>query len=129
MPGLLSFPRHAVFARELELYENTALRQILPAAAHIDDNAAGARRTAAGYAFPLHIVAERGESLNEWCSRVQPNFATSLFVLLHVGQRLQRLHAAGLCHRDLKPANLLWLPQSKCWTLIDFGCAATIGAL
>ena len=70
----------------------------------------------------------RGESLNEWCSRVSPNFATTLFVLLHVAERLAKLHGRGLCHRDVKPANLLWLPLSKCWTLIDFGCAAELGA-
>jgi serine/threonine protein kinase len=75
------------------------------------------------------MEVERGESLNEWCSRVSPNFATTLFVLLHVAERLQQLHASGLCHRDLKPANILWLPISRCWTLIDFGCAAQIGAV
>jgi serine/threonine protein kinase len=91
-----------VFTRELELYRNTALAGILPAVAAITPNDDGAARTAWGYAFPPHIVVERGESLNEWCSRVQPNFATALFVLLHVAQRLARLHAAGLCHRDLK---------------------------
>ena len=26
-----------------------------------------------------------------------------------------------------RPANILWLPLSKCWTLIDFGCTADIG--
>jgi eukaryotic-like serine/threonine-protein kinase len=38
------------------------------------------------------------------------------------------LHAAGYVHRDLKPANIMWLPSQNRWTLIDFGCAACIGA-
>jgi hypothetical protein len=92
----------AVFTRELELYQNSALAGILPAVAHISTNDDGAAATSWGYAFPPHIVVERGESLNEWCSRVQPNFATTLFVLMHVAKRLAQLHGAGLCHRDLK---------------------------
>jgi hypothetical protein len=92
----------AVFTRELELYRNPALAGVLPAVAHISTNDDGAAATSWGYTFPPHIVVERGESLNEWCSRVQPNFATTLFVLMHVAKRLAQLHAAGLCHRDLK---------------------------
>jgi serine/threonine protein kinase len=119
----------AVFERELELYNNEALEGILPAVVKISTNDDREACTSWGYTFPPFIIVERGESLNEWCSRVQPDFATTLFVLLHVAKRLHKLHAAGLCHRDLKPANILWLPLTKCWTLIDFGCTAPIGAL
>ena len=51
----------------------------------------------------------------------------ALMVLIHVAEALQRLHAAGLVHRDLKPENVLWLPSRNEWTLIDFGCVATLG--
>jgi serine/threonine protein kinase len=39
------------------------------------------------------------------------------------------MHEAGFVHRDLKPANVMWLPRANHWTVIDFGCAARIGAL
>jgi serine/threonine protein kinase len=38
------------------------------------------------------------------------------------------MHEAGFVHRDLKPANVMWLPRENRWTVIDFGCAALIGA-
>lgn len=117
------------FSRELDLYSTPALRAVLPAALRMCPNSDGAVRSPSGYAFPPFIIVERGEALNEWASRSAPDFATALFVLLHVAERLQRLHAAGLCHRDIKPANILWRPLSNSWTLIDYGCAATIGAL
>jgi serine/threonine protein kinase len=69
------------------------------------------------------------QGLNEWVSRMAPDFPTTIFVLLHVVEKLQKLHSLGLCHRDLKPANILWRPQANAWTLMDFGCAATLGAL
>lgn len=50
-------------------------------------------------------------------------------VLIHVTERVATLHAAGVVHRDLKPGNILWRPRNHAWTLIDYGCAAEIGAL
>ena len=49
-------------------------------------------------------------------------------VMVHIAEKLQQLHAAGWTHRDLKPGNAIWLPSKNSWTLIDFGCAARIGA-
>ena len=45
-------------------------------------------------------------------------------VLSHIAERLKDLHKAGYVHRDIKPANIMWLPRTKRWTLLDFGCAA-----
>jgi serine/threonine protein kinase len=49
--------------------------------------------------------------------------------LIHTAQALKELHAMGYAHRDLKPGNILRRPKHHDWTLIDFGCAARIGAL
>lgn len=117
------------FEREHELYSDPALRPMLPEALHIVPNKDSRVVSESGYVFPPFIMVEKGESLNEWASRKSPDFATSLFVLLHIAERLQRLHEVGICHRDIKPANILWRPLSNSWTLIDYGCAASIGAL
>jgi hypothetical protein len=116
------------FQRELTLYRTPGLHRILPEVHQISPNEDGAIRSQSGYIFPPFIMVEKGESLNEWASRVAPDFATTLFLLLHIAERLQQLHEVGMCHRDVKPANVLWRPLSNSWTLIDFGCSAPIGA-
>jgi Protein kinase domain len=118
----------ACFARESEFYRHTSIRNVLPDVEAMSANADGCVRCSNGFAFPPFIIAERGESLNEWTQRVAPDDVTSMFVLCHVVKRLQQLHGAGLSHRDLKPANILWRPSTNSWTLIDFGCGAWIGA-
>ena len=50
-------------------------------------------------------------------------------VLSNISRRMADMHDAGYVHRDLKPANVMWLPRENRWTVIDFGCAARIGAI
>ena len=88
----------------------------------------GVAVTEEGWRFPPFIVVERGESLDEWRARIQPDFPTIVQVLSHVTERVKTMHDLGLIHRDLKPGNVLRRPHKHSWTLIDFGCAAQIGA-
>jgi hypothetical protein len=81
-----------------------------------------------GIPYPPCIIVERGEALDEFVRRHKPDFPTVLQILGHVAERMRQLHSEGYVHRDLKPANILWRPRSYSWTLIDFGCAARIGA-
>ena len=130
---------------------------MMPAVRCVCSNADGAVMTPAGWVFPPFIVVEKGEarrpfprlrrprtralgsaagltltaclqSLDEWALRIVPDFPTVLTVLCHVAARLQQLHHAGLAHRDIKPANILWRPRHFSWTILDYGCAAEIGA-
>ncbi|NJR43227.1 MAG: phosphotransferase [Akkermansiaceae bacterium] len=57
----------------------------------------------------------------------RPILKRHMQVLSHVAERLRDLHEAGYVHRDIKPGNVMWLPRTKRWTLIDFGCAAPTG--
>ena len=85
--------------------------------------------TEEGWRYPPFIVVERGESLDEWQARIQPDFPTIVQVLSHLLERVHTLHGLGVIHRDLKPGNVLWRPGQHSWTLIDYGCAALSGAL
>jgi serine/threonine protein kinase len=50
-------------------------------------------------------------------------------VIYAVAKLLRTMHDAGYAHRDIKPGSFVCLPSSGAWSLIDFGCAAKIGAL
>eukprot|EP00892_Ulva_mutabilis_P008121 jgi/Ulvmu1/5681/UM024_0028.1 len=82
-----------------------------------------------GRRLPPCIVMEKGESLQDWSNRAEPDLFTSLAVLSNVAARLAVMHDVGYVHRDLKPANVMWLPRENRWTVIDFGCVARIGEL
>lgn len=122
------FTHRPAFLCEFELYQNPVLRNMMPAVTQIESNEDGRIRSTSGWPMPPCIMIERGESLDKWALRIKPDFTTILQVLTHVCTRLQLLHDNGLAHRDLKPGNILWRPKHLQWTLIDFGCAAQIGA-
>lgn len=51
------------------------------------------------------VIMEKGESLDEWQRRCQPDFASSMHIMLHLVERVECMHKCGVAHRDLKPAN------------------------
>lgn len=74
------FTRRAGFERERALYDKPALRSMMPAVIDVVPNADGRYATPAGFVFPPCIVVEKGESLDEWATRIEPGFPTILNV-------------------------------------------------
>ena len=56
----------AAFQRERDLYEESALKSMMPATLAIADNANGAIKTPYDYTFPPFVIIECGQSLDEW---------------------------------------------------------------
>eukprot|EP00892_Ulva_mutabilis_P006269 jgi/Ulvmu1/4013/UM188_0003.1 len=104
-----------------------AAAKFLPQVEAVCDGKEAALRDPRRRPLPPCIVMEKGESLQDWSDRAEPDLFTTLAVLSHVSQRLADMHDAGYVHRDLKPANVMWLPRQNRWTIIDFGCVARIG--
>eukprot|EP00892_Ulva_mutabilis_P010359 jgi/Ulvmu1/7696/UM038_0128.1 len=104
-----------------------AAAQFLPKLEAVCDGRDGKLVDPRGRPLPPCIVMEKGESLQDWSERAEPDLFTSLSVLSNISTRVADMHDAGYVHRDLKPANVMWLPRENRWTVIDFGCAARIG--
>jgi serine/threonine protein kinase len=91
-------------------------------------------RSPSGFAFPPHIVIERGEPLDEWIKRMvrranggEIPLVAIFQALINIAERLLLLHKAGYVHCDIKPSNVLWLADMHAWTLIDFGSTCKAG--
>lgn len=74
------FTRRDAFEREAALYRTAALSALMPHISVLESNAAAKVRTPQGYVFPPFMVVERGEPLDEWANRVQPDFLNVLKV-------------------------------------------------
>lgn len=113
------------FDSEEALYRHTTLGEFLPnvSASCLE----GSIRDPWGRAFPACMIMERGEALDLWMDRAQPDKYMAFSMIANMAERVCDLHARGWVHRDLKPANIMWLPRTNRWTVIDFGCAAPRG--
>jgi hypothetical protein len=81
----------------------------------------------AGCTFPPCLVMRRGEALEQWAMRVQPNLPTALNALVQIAELVRELHVAGYMYRALKPSNVAWFVEEKQWALIDFKCTVKQG--
>lgn len=77
--------------------------------------------------LPPAIVMKRGEPLEEWAQRLQPNLPTALNALCGIAELLKELHGQGYIYYAMKPSNVAWFGDEKKWRLIDFACAARKG--
>ena len=127
-PALQFFDQdRAGYECERALYRHPQIHDTLPPIHGGADNADGAVQSPSGFVYPPFLVLERGVSLSEWLTLQRSSLAV-LNMFFDVAKQLVRLHRAGHVHRDLKPANLLWMLQTQCWKLIDFGISGEIGA-
>jgi hypothetical protein len=79
------YVQRTAFERERVLYQDEALRSMMPATHALVDNlpsgpAGEVLRAPNGYVFPPCIIIERGESLDEWARRETPDFITIMQV-------------------------------------------------
>lgn len=70
-----AFASHETFASEARLYSDSScpLGAFLPQAKAIVDNAEGEFRDPHGHQMPPCIIMEKGESLDMWCRRAEPD--------------------------------------------------------
>lgn len=122
------------FARDVALHQNQALACVLltPLQASSSTNN-DSRLLGQGHAvWPPFCITDRGEPLSEWvkaASASRPmDGPTTIFVLLHIVERLQLLHAAGYAHCRLCPASIVWLQRLNAWRLTDLEAIVAIGA-
>lgn len=81
----------------------------------------------AGCILPPCIAMRRGETLDNWAMRIQPNLPTSLNALVKIAELVSELHVSGYVYRTLKPSNVAWFKSEKRWALIDFKCTVKQG--
>jgi hypothetical protein len=75
------FLQRSAFARETALFSSSGvIREMMPNILAIEGNADGRHMLPGGMKAPPFIVVERGESLDEWVLRVQPDYVTVLQV-------------------------------------------------
>jgi serine/threonine protein kinase len=90
------------YEREVAVFDIEQLQDALLPVVQASDNTNQECTGPFEFVFPPFAITERGEPLTEWVSRSAPDLPTTIFVLLHVAERLQQLHEAGWAHRDLK---------------------------
>ena len=130
--ALKFFLDRPAFLAECDLYRSRTLGSLLPQVqAEYDPDDSKAPHTlndSLGQPLPPCIAMERGEALPDWSKRAKPDVFQSVAVLAHVAMRLRDMHEGGYVHRDIKPGNIILLPRANRWTVIDFGCVASVGA-
>lgn len=79
--------------RETALFASGGvIREMMPNILVIEGNADGQHMLPGGVKAPPFMVVERGESLDEWVCRVQPDYVT----VLQVRRALATAHASNV---------------------------------
>ena len=118
----------AQFDRDMALARKPRLQHVLHVPFQICGNSDGKLRGPGKFAWPPCTITARGEPLAEWAPQATADLPMAIFVLLHIAERLQLLHAAGLAHRALSPASTAWLERENTWRLTGIGTIAAAGA-
>lgn len=83
---------------------------------------AGRVQTAAGPQPYLVMELVRGERLDQFIARANPDTAERLRLIREICHAVHHAHQKGVVHRDLKPANILVTSDAKP-KILDFGIA------
>jgi hypothetical protein len=81
--ALKFFLEPEAYEAEASKYRDSNLTQLLPRLEACIQNEDGLLVDPAGEKFPPCIITERGERLDEWCRRNQPDMWTSMLVRFH----------------------------------------------
>jgi hypothetical protein len=75
------YTHEQAFSAEVQLYNDPALRALMPARHEVVANSDGSVRSPSGFRFPPCVVLERGESLDEVAANVRCEFIIVMQVL------------------------------------------------
>ena len=104
----------SAFQRERDLYQDTALKTMMPATLAIEDNYSAHCRTPYGYIFPSFVIIECGQSLDEWARDNKNKDFITIFQVCRCRPCLHALPCSPALRAPTVCMRLCWNRGGKC---------------